>query len=143
MEYKLTMEYKLAELHQLVSFVSRKRVHIENNMQFLDTYGMFRFSRQKCAEVFLDEDFFIDHIESDKEENLIDDKFVDNSLELFFMHNEHMNKIIEVMQTANQEEKYEVGHFRLNDAMEDLLRNDGYEYSEESLKEIWEELKLN
>ncbi len=113
------MEQKLAELHQLVSFVSRKRVHIENNMQFLDTYGMFRFSRQKCAEVFLDEDFFIDHIESNKEENLIDETFVDNSLELFFIHNEDMNKIIEVMQTANQEEKYEVGHFHLNDAMED------------------------
>jgi len=141
MEYKLTMEQKLAELHQLVSFVSRKRVHIENNMQFLDTYAMFRHSREKCAEVYLDEDFFIDTIEEDT----IDESFVDNHLEMFFIHNDSLNDIIRVMQTVEEQEKYEAGHFHFNDLMEDLLRNeeDVFEMDRESLKKLWERLKLN
>ena len=138
MEYKLTMEQKLTELHQFVSFVSRKRIHIENNMLFLDTYGMFRHSQEKCGQVWLDEDFFINTIEEDS----IDESFVDNHLEMFFIHNGSLNKIIQVMQIVNEEEKFKAGHFRFNDLMEDLLNGD-YEGTEDELKELWERLKLN
>jgi len=138
MEYKLTMEQKLAELHQLVSFVSRKRIHIENNMQFLDTYSAFRYTKEACAKVFLDEDFFIEAIEEDA----IDESFVDNHLEMFFIHNQTLSEIIEVMQTVDQDNKLEIS-FRWSDGMEELLNNEANIDDEEAMKQLWETLKLN
>jgi len=138
MEYKLTMEQKLAELHQLVSFVSRKRIHIENNMQFLDTYTAFRYSKEACAKVYLDEDFFINSIEEDT----VDESFVDNHLEMFFVHNETLNKIIELMQTVDQDSKSDIS-LRMADGMEELLNNEANIDDEETMKKLWEELKLN
>lgn len=95
---------KLKHLHNLVSFVSRKRVFVEDNLHLLDAFYMFRKAQKDCAEVWIEEDSFI---------NAIDDKYdfpeeeIDFLLKRFFSYTHILNEYIYAFKADHWETQWE------------------------------------
>ena len=96
---------KLEHLHNLVSFVSRKRVFIEANLHNLDAFFMFRGAKELCAKVWLDEDFFENAVEDNYE---FPEEEINNLLRVFFDHAHMLNSFIQAIKTGNVDEHWSI-----------------------------------
>ena len=95
---------KLEHLHNLVSFVSRKRVFIEENLHNLDAFFMFRQAKEVCAKVWIDEDMFESAIE---EKYDFPEEEIDQWLKVFFSYTHQLNEFIYAFKADHWETQWE------------------------------------
>ena len=96
---------KLQHLHNLVSFVSRKRVFVEENLHLLDAFFMFRQAQKDCAEFWIEEDSFVNAVE-DKYE--FSEEEIDRLLKTFFSYIHRLNEYIYGFKADHWETQWEM-----------------------------------
>jgi len=104
---------KLEHLHNLVSFVSRKRVFIEENLHNLSGFYMYIGAKKDCANAWLDEDLFEGAVADNYE---FPEQELTDTLATFFVHNENLNHWIDAFKETS--DKQHQTFFDLDDGIE-------------------------
>jgi hypothetical protein len=108
---------KMEHLHNLVSFVSRKRDFVQENLHFLDAFFMFRKAQNDCSVIWIEEDSFINAIEDNYE---FSEEEIDLLLQKFFSFAYLMNEYIYGFKANHWEDQWEKLDY-LDDGLDTIL----------------------